>query len=349
MKYRILIVEDENIQRHILVGELTERGFHINAAVNGYEALEKLQEGVFDLLITDINMPEMDGIKLMKEVRKIHPDLPIIVTTGYADLDLAIEAINNGVEYLFRKPFGLDDLILKIEHALKKRRLANALLQSAKMASLGELTASVAHELCNALAETNMSGNILKKFPNLDSKQQRYLEIMIAGVDRVSRLIMHLLKFSRCSEKRVQIRLDNLFDTLLMLVDDRIRLQGITVERQFGEIYIEGVVDSLNIIFLNLINNAIQSMGKWGGTLKITASKNGQTVITVSDTGSGIPSEIQDDIFEIFFSTKGEKGNGLGLALAKKEVENMGGEITVESEVGKGTTFSVIFSEDFAD
>lgn len=123
------------------------------------------------------------------------------------------------------------------------------------------------------------------------------------------------------------------------MVNDRIKTQDISVERKIGDIAIEGVTDSLNVIFLNLITNAIQAMEK-GGTLKISSRKNGKVEVSVSDTGYGIPPEIQNRIFDIFLTTK-KNGNGLGLALVRHEVEKIGGEILVSSEVGKGSTFTV--------
>ncbi|MBI5187698.1 MAG: response regulator [Nitrospirae bacterium] len=342
MKAKILLAEDEKVQLEALKVMLDSRNFSLTGAKNGVEALTELRENFFDLLITDMKMPKMNGIELIKESRKIQPDLPVIIITGFADMELAMEALNLGAEGLFKKPPDREKLISKIKQCMDKRRLREALLQSAKMSSLGEWTVAITHELRNILGAIGIYGNILQKFSSSYPECQRCKEpskVISGSIERADRTIDYLLNFSRPSGKKGIINLERFFDSILSLMDDKVKYQNIVIERKIGDMVIKGVEDSLNIIFLNLITNAIQAMDK-GGSLRIFARQNSKIEIEVSDTGCGIPPDIQEKIFDIFFTTK-KGGNGLGLALVKNEVEKIGGEILLTSEHGKGSTFTV--------
>ncbi len=341
MESKILIADDDIDCRDILVKILKSKNLFVEVSGDGAEAFDRLCAERFDTLITDVRMPKMNGLDLMKNIRYIQPDLPVIIITGFADLELAIESLNLGADGLFTKPFDAENLYSKINQCLTKRHLSETLLQSAKMFSLGELTTAIVHELRNVLLGINLSADILKKKVGSEPKSNSNIRTISEGVERAGRLINHLLNFSRPSDKLVAMSLEQLFDSLMILVNDRVKGQGITVEKEVDNLQIIGVMDSFNIIFLNLISNAIQSMEK-GGILKISARKNDRIEVAISDTGYGIPDDIQKNIFDMFFTTKGEKGNGVGLALVKKEVEKMGGEILVKSAVGKGSTFTVI-------
>ncbi len=345
MESKILIADDEKDYRDILVRILESKNLSVEVAGDGAEAFARLCAERFDTLVTDVRMPKMNGFDLMKNVRQIQPDLPVIIVTAFADLELAIESLNLGADGLFTKPFDVENLYSKINQCLMKRQLSETLLQSSKMFSLGELTTAIVHELRNVLLGINLSADILQRKGGSELKNNSNIRIISEGVDRAGRLINHLLNFARPSDKLVAVSLGQLFDSLLILVNDRLKGQNITVENDVDNLQIIGIMDSFNIIFLNLISNAIQSMEK-GGTLKITARKNNRIEVAISDTGYGIPDEIQKNIFDMFFTTKGEKGNGIGLALVKKEVERMGGEIMVKSAVGMGTTITIILPKE---
>jgi signal transduction histidine kinase len=345
MESRILIADDERDYRDILVKILESKKLSIEVAGDGAEAFTRLCSERFDTLVTDVRMPKMSGFDLMKNIRHLQPDLPIIIVTAFADLELAIESLNLGADGLFTKPFDAENLYNKINQCLMKRQLSETLLQSSKMFSLGELTTAIVHELRNVLLGINLSANVLQKKGGGELKDNSNIKGISEGVERAGRLINHLLNFARPSDKLAEVNLGQFFDSLLILVNDRLKGQNIRVEKEVDNLQVIGVMDSFNIIFLNLISNAIQSMEK-GGTLKISARRNNRIEVEISDTGYGIPDEIQKNIFDMFFTTKGEKGNGIGLALVKKEVERMGGEIMVKSAVGMGSAFTVILPKD---
>ncbi len=117
---RILIAEDERAFRILLFEELQDENREVKAVANGLEALDLLKKEEFDILITDLKMPEMGGIELLKEARKIRPDLLVIVITGYASLETAILALKEGAYDYIRKPFSLEELKVSVNNACTK-------------------------------------------------------------------------------------------------------------------------------------------------------------------------------------------------------------------------------------
>ena len=216
-----------------------------------------------------------------------------------------------------------------------------------KLALIGEITASAFHDMRNLLAINTLADHLLTTIANgnLSSQEitenlKKYLGHSALANEQAVGLINHVLFFNKEANKRETVNLNDLFDTLLVLVRDQLNSQSIQAERDLGNLHIVAIPDSLKIIFMNLIINAIQAM-KVGGILIISAKKiPGQMVIRIADTGRGISSEDLKKMFKSSFTTK-ENGNGFGLMNIKKEVLNLGGEIFVKSELGKGTTFSV--------
>ncbi len=114
---KLLIAEDERPLRALLFEELQDAGREIKLAANGLEALDLLKEEFFDLLITDIKMPGMSGIELLKEAKRLQPHLLVIIITGYATLESAIEALKEGAYDYIRKPFSLEELRVSVDNA----------------------------------------------------------------------------------------------------------------------------------------------------------------------------------------------------------------------------------------
>ena len=121
---RILVVDDEKKMRHILQLMLEREGFRAEQAENGKEALDILQQKRFDLIITDLKMPVMDGMSLLEEAKKIDPDLPIIVITAYGTIENAVEAMRKGAIDYITKPFEEEQILITVKRCLKFSRLS---------------------------------------------------------------------------------------------------------------------------------------------------------------------------------------------------------------------------------
>jgi signal transduction histidine kinase len=223
------------------------------------------------------------------------------------------------------------------------------LIQAEKLTSLGQMAASIAHEINNPLAgvlvytqllSKKVAGDTLKEEEALD-----YLSKMESEVSRCSRIIRNLLDFARQSEPMLRlVDINQVIEQVLSMVGHQAQLQNVEVVKEFSPSLpkVMADFDQLQQIFTNLILNAIQAMPD-GGRLTIRSSAvDGEVRIDVQDTGCGISKEDMGKLFTPFFTTKAKgKGVGLGLAVAHGIIERHKGRIKVQSEVGKGTTFSV--------
>ncbi len=232
---------------------------------------------------------------------------------------------------------------LKMEREL--REIQQALLQSEKLAAMGRLTSQIAHELNNPIYGIMNTLELLKTEIPPESKRRRILELSLSEIERLSEMLRNMLSFSKPEEeKRRPIKIDELIEGILLVMEKQMREANIKVETSFGE-EIPEVMASTNQmrqVLLNIFKNAKEAMLK-GGTLFVRTSKEDKRVlIHIQDTGMGIPEEIKDKIFEAFFTTKQKvKGVGLGLSVCYGIIKDHGGEIKVESEEGKGTTFTI--------
>jgi two-component system NtrC family sensor kinase len=231
------------------------------------------------------------------------------------------------------------------------------LIHSEKMAALGRLAASLAHEINNPLQSVQTCITLTKEeLEQVDQTKalDRYLNIVENEIDRISTIVHRMRDFYRPSSSGMQaVQLHQVLDSVLALTDKQLQQSNITVETRWADDLpdVTANPDHLRQIFLNLILNAIDAMPR-GGLLQITtavdtlicATDEGQAPgvrVDFSDTGEGIPAQIQTRIFEPFFTTK-SGGSGLGLSTSYGIIEAHQGQITVSSEPGRETTFSII-------
>ena len=225
------------------------------------------------------------------------------------------------------------------------RQAQSRLLQSEKLATIGQMAAGIAHELNTPL--TYIMGNLeLMQAQPLSDPQQTMLRSMARGADRLKSLAQSLLAFSRPAlEVPVTLSVNDVIDRSLELCHYQILRGGVALQKQLAADAptVSGVSNQLEITLINLVVNAVDAM-EGGGTLVVaSAARGGDVEIVVSDTGHGIPEEIHSAIFEPFFTTKPEgKGTGLGLATVLMIVERHNGRIELTSAAGKGTTFRIL-------
>ena len=216
------------------------------------------------------------------------------------------------------------------------------MIQAAKLAAIGELAAGIAHEIKNPLQvlllnlELVEAGRPLPNWTEMFSKQVR----------RLSEITQRLMNFARNASEDVvmePINLQRVIDDIVAMVQHEFRGAGIEIEITATDNLppVAGNANYLQQVFLNLLINARDAMCK-GGLISIALSLTGFHIsIRVTDSGDGIPPEVVEKIFRPFFTTKGEKGTGLGLAICHKIILQHKGDVRVESEVGKGTTFTI--------
>ncbi len=234
------------------------------------------------------------------------------------------------------------------------RRTQDRLVRSERLAVLGQTAAGVAHELKNPLASiTNAVYYLNKRIgDSADEEMRKNMDIVREEVRRSDRIIMDMLDHSSQTERsRAVVEINNIVREILADVRPEARSSGIRVHADFGMRLplIRADEHQLRMAIRNLVDNACQAM-KAGGSLSVATSlRQGRSVlgareaivVTVADTGEGIPEELRDRIFEPFFSRK-KDGTGLGLFAASNAVQAHGGHLEVESEPGRGAAFSVV-------
>jgi len=375
---RILIVDDNPMNRDLLVQRLQRQGYQTAVAENGRIALEKVAASPFDLVLLDIMMPEMDGYQVLEKL-KSDPALrhiPVIMISALTETESAVRCIASGAEDYLHKPF--DPVLLKArtESSLEKKRLRDGevrlhqkqvqlydeLQQShEKLVELEGLRDSLTHMIVHDLRTplTSLLGGLesMAVVGELDAIQQECLDIACQGGHDLLGMINDLLDISKMEAGQIdlemtEIEAPKLLGHALQHVAELLASGQQNLVRDIAEHLpaFSGDQEKLRRVLVNLVGNAIKFTPR-NGTITVAAclqnsgeSSNTQMLFSISDTGEGIPLEAFEHIFEKFGQVKDRKAGrrmstGLGLTFCKMAVEAHGGQIWVESEIGKGSTF----------
>ena len=221
------------------------------------------------------------------------------------------------------------------------------LLQSEKLAAMGRLTSQIAHELNNPLFGIMNTLELMKTEISPGNKRRRLLDMSLSETIRLADMLKKMLSFSRPDqEEKIDIKLNTVLDEIILLYEKRFREYSVkfNFDAAMDLPMVHASKDQLRQVFLNMISNAMDAMPD-GGKLNIkTASQGNKVRITIADTGMGIKAEYLEKVFDSFFTTKTDsvKGVGLGLSVCYGFIKDHGGDLTVESQVGTGTTFTIL-------
>lgn len=232
--------------------------------------------------------------------------------------------------------------------AEEERRLQEQLMRSGKLAVIGELAATVAHEVNNPLDGMQNCSRLIRRSTDDPQRIRRLLDLMDAGLYRIEMIVRRLLTLARDDAPQIRpVRLDEPINEAVMFLEPKIVRREVEFVRRFGDrpIYVRADRQQITQVMINLILNALDSMPD-GGRLSVVIGEPDLTRRTVrvevTDTGLGIPEQQQQRIFEPFFTTKGPgAGTGLGLTVVARILRAHGGRIEVRSVPGAGTTFTV--------
>ncbi len=246
-------------------------------------------------------------------------------------------------------------MVSRIQRADSEKEMMNEqVIETGKLASVGELAAGIAHEINNPVAvmveEAGWIEDLLRDEGNMEPQKleevKRALTQISTQGDRCKEITHKLLSFARRTDPRVvEVHINEVLEEILSISQQRSKFSNVTLTANFAPDLpvIMASPSELQQVFLNLVNNALDAMGSQGGTIEVTSRLAGDyVVVDVADTGTGMPRAILARIFEPFFTTKPVgKGTGLGLAICYGIIKKMGGEISVNSAVGVGTTMHV--------
>jgi signal transduction histidine kinase len=223
----------------------------------------------------------------------------------------------------------------------------NQLIQSAKLAAIGKVTAGIAHEINNPLNNIYLTAEVLlEDLPNIECAERlEMVNDILNQAERAREVVHHLLAFSRTRQTTTleKINLGALVKQTLTFLKNQIRISQVAVHTEIPEepITVRGNANQLQQVFVNIILNAIQAMGQGGIlTVSVEATAENMARVKISDNGPGIPEKVKARIFDPFFTTKSE-GTGLGLSVSNSIIEEQNGKISLDSEEGKGTTFYI--------
>jgi two-component system, sensor histidine kinase and response regulator len=350
---RVLVVDDEMAIREGCRRALTAKGLEAEVAENGPAGLRRLSEGSFEILLVDAMMPGMSGLEMLQEARKLSPEIIAIIITGYATVELAVQAMREGAHDFLAKPFSPALMLQVIHRAVEHERLRREAqrvkdLEAEKLASLGRLAASIAHEVNNPLSGVLIYTELLsKKISRGDINKEGildYLSKMNFELTRSTRLIQSLLDFAKQSELKLErVEINRILNQALDISMPAGSGNLIQVEKELQALP-EVIADPalLEQVFINLILNALQAMAERGKMTLRTYAEDQEVKIAVQDTGCGIPPENLNRLFTPFFSTKKEvKGVGLGLPVSYGIIQRHHGRIEVKSKLGEGSTFTI--------
>ena len=370
---KILLIEDEPEVRESYIDMLSMLGCEVDAADNGASGLDKLDNASYDIVITDLNMPVMNGLETLRQIKKKEIDTEVIVVTGFATIENAIGAMKQGAFDYITKPVSIEHVKIVLSKCLQKiqARRENKQLKTmnAQLSELNELKDKFItitnHELRTPLAVLKGYLDLLdmemEEINNDDAND--YLGIIGKTVDEMVEMIDNLHNLSNLSKSRnkpdyEQIDINELIEEIFDEAHALFKKRNVNLNLIKSKEELNVLADrrELKRAIRELLQNALKFTNA-EGHVTISAknvSINKQVFIEVSDTGIGIPSDKLDLIFEPFYevqdvmhhstSKTGFMGSGIGvgLSLSKEIIESFGGEIVVESNPGQGSIFTII-------
>lgn len=379
---RVLIVDDEKMNTILLRDLLETTGVTTATCLESPQAIRLALEFMPHLVLLDIMMPEIDGFELCEQF-KAHPklkDIPILFLTAYSDTELKVRAFDIGGADFITKPFHHGEVLSRVKlqlnlyfQQLKLQDYANRLermvdertrqlIHSDRLVSLGTMAAKILHEINNPLTSVLGQVQLLKGYWTRIRSGANSVDEYVPDIDEsVSEIHSSALRIMGISDGlrqyarkgasvggRHSTRVVDIVQSAVHLVQPRVRTQvkfDIDIDPDLN-VYCDHQL--LEQVFINLISNSSDAMGKTDGTISVHASLlDGMIRIDYADSGPGIPPEVGEKIFEPFFTTKdAAQGTGLGMMIIQEILRDHGGRIRLVSQGGPGAHFLVTLPPD---
>lgn len=381
MSTKILVIDDEpqfeRLLRQRFRRKIREEGFEFTFAQNGIEALELLrQEHLFDIVLSDINMPKMDGLTLLSELRKTKPEIRVIMVSAYGDMSNIRAAMNLGAFDFVTKPINFEDLEATIDKTLAEVEISRRAAMARELERINEqlrdLDAMKSHFFTNISHEFRTPLTVISGMADqLQENPDRWFSQGIRMIKRSSAslldLVNQILDLAKLESGNLQLRMvqGNVVQYLTYILESFHALaeqKNIQLEFHSGktDLMMDYDPERLLRIVSNLLSNAVKYTPEGGKVTLAVESRqgtdpqyegagpagSGHLLITVSDSGIGIPEEQLPYIFDRFYQVLpadggDNRGTGIGLSLTRELIHLMNGRITVNSAIGQGTTFQI--------
>lgn len=372
-KPKLLIVDDEATQMRAMCDTLAVEGYSVSGCTSAQQALQALREEHFDLAITDLTMPDMDGIAFLKAAREIDAQLIGIVMTGHGSIDTAVAAMKAGAFDYILKPFTLRTMLPALERALSVRHLLNENLQLRETeemirslnASLEravedrtqqltdanrELEAfahSISHDLRGPLRAINNFTHLLGEEcrEHMNERARGYLDRVLTASRRMEQLIEDLMRLSRVNGadlRRTNINVSKMVSSIIADLQSREPDRHVETWVR-DDLFAKADPQLLRIALENLIGNAWKfTRNAPSARIEFGAADPEKHVFFVRDNGAGFKPEYAKDLFVPFkrLHTADEfPGSGIGLSIVHRVIRRHGGSIEAEGSEGRGATF----------
>lgn len=354
VKFPILYVDDDRANLLTFCYAL-EKEFWIFTASSGEEALRRLMEEDVAVLVADQRMPGMTGVEVCARARELKPNVVRMIVTAYSDMQAATEAINRGqVSRYITKPWKEDELkailrtgieVFHLQRLMREMELK--LLQSERQGGALAVTAELEHDIRHRFAALELQMEFLAMIAKQVTDPEISAQLTeLAGDARAT--VVHVTELLNRLRTGAIVRVDEPIEAdAARVIDMAVSLMRSEIARvAVAEVLVEGratvaiAPTELAQVLLNLLTNACQAMA--GGdvrrnriSVRMTVA-DGRALLTVSDTGAGMPTEVAEKIFDAYYTTK-PSGSGLGLTIVKQIVDRRSGELRVESAPGRGT------------
>jgi two-component system sensor histidine kinase/response regulator len=355
-KQKILVIDDEEVICDACSQILKQQGHDVQFAQDGDAGLECFSAFHPDVIFVDLKMPGISGIEVLEKIRAQDKNVVVVIITGYATIDSAVESMQKGAFDFLPKPFSQEELIILTRRALQRKRenLERQHLIQEKERMRQNFISLVSHELRTPMvAVMQYVELLLSGVPGeVTERQSEIYGRMKIRLNELLKLIDRWLRLSRIEELKIkegfsEVSLKPLVDEAIDIVKSQAGDKDITiaVEHIDNDCVVTGDRDMIKEVFMNLLTNGIK-YNRTGGTVKISErEQDGYYIFDFSDTGIGIPCSEIEQLGKEFYRIHTEgaaAGSGLGLAIVKKILDIHGGRLEIQSQKQKGSTFSVV-------
>jgi two-component system sensor histidine kinase/response regulator len=355
--HTVFVIDDDEIIRLSCEQILKKSGYKVETFGNGHQGIERLKQVRPPLLVVDIKMPELDGFEVIKIVRKVDPEIVIVVITGYATIETAVDAMKMGAYDFLPKPFTPNELRLIIDRGIERWRLAREaqILRWQKEEVERKFVTLVSHQLKAPLGAVKQYLDVLlyQSRDQLPGEAVEWISRSQVRIKEMLGLIQDWLMLARLDHDALcdPGASSNVSDIVSSVVQEYRLLPSaanlrLNVEVPPEPAEVRGDAVSLRMLVGNLVSNAVKYNRPGGSVTARIFKNNGWMTLEVRDTGLGIPQDFRSHLFEEFYrartpETRSIPGTGLGLVICKKIVDELGGSIEVDSKEGEFSVFVV--------